>query len=216
MFYFLTLFLAIAQAAAPSQLNLNALLDGVDRSFARMKDLSADFVQIGEDSLNQRQQEAGHLYLMRPQMMRMEYKNPEEKLFVSDGKMIHWYVPADRQVQRDKVRDTIDDRIPLMFLVGRSNLRGEFTRFETLSGVKPVVEGTTVIRMVPKRKTDLKDLVMEVDPKTFQLRRLAMTHADGSHSEFVFSKIQVNTGLKPSLFEFTPPPGVKVLEGIGH
>jgi outer membrane lipoprotein carrier protein len=150
-------------------------------------------------------------------MMRMEYKTPMEKLFVSDGKMVHFYVPADRQVQRDKLRDTIDDRTPLMFLVGRSNLRGEFTEFATGASLgKPVVEGTTLIRMKPKRKTDFKEIVIEVDPRTFELRRLGWTSVDGSRSDFVFSNIAQNKGLKPSLFEFTPPPGVKILEGIGQ
>src|SRR5216110_2952278 len=81
--------------------SLPDLVDGVDRSFARMKDLSSDFIQIFQDPLNRKRQESGHLYLMRPRMMRWEYKNPEEKLFVSDGKTVYFYVPADRQVTKE-------------------------------------------------------------------------------------------------------------------
>jgi outer membrane lipoprotein carrier protein len=204
-----------AQPAAPPRQDTSAIIDGVDRTFARMQDFSADFVQIAQDSLNQRQQEEGHLYLMRPRKMRMEYKNPEEKLFVSTGKNVYWYVPMDRQVQVDKVKDALDDRIPLMFLVGRSNLRGEFEKFEALS-TKPVMDGAVVISMTPKKKTDLKQLIIEVDPRTYHLRRLALTHDDGSHSEFRFSNIRLNARLNPSLFEFTPPPGVRIVEGIGQ
>src|SRR5262245_16976661 len=149
----LAIFLTLFQNSAPAKPDINTVIDGVDRTFARMQDFSADFVQIAQDSLNQRQQEEGHLYLMRPRKMRMEYKNPEEKLFVSTGKKIYWYLPLDRQVQVDKVADSLDDRIPLMFLVGRSNLRGEFERFTSLS-TKPVFEGSMVISMTPKRKTD--------------------------------------------------------------
>jgi len=69
---------------------------------------------------------------------------------------------------------------------------------------------------VPKRKTDLKDVIIEVDPKTYFIRRLAMTHNDGSRSDFVFSNIRENTGLEKSLFEFKRPPGVTVVEGIGQ
>jgi outer membrane lipoprotein carrier protein len=210
----LALFLGLFQSAAPPRPDTNAVIDGLDRTFTRMQDFSADFVQIAQDSLNQRQQEEGHLYLMRPRKMRMEYKNPEEKLFVSNGKNVYWYVPMDRQVQIDKVKDALDDRIPLMFLVGRS-LRGEFEKFTALS-TKPVMEGAVVISMTPKRKTDLKELIIEVDPKTYQLRRLALTHDDGSHSEFRFSNIRLNAKLNPSLFEFTPPPGVRIVEGIGQ
>src|SRR4030095_11389464 len=116
---------------------------------------------------------------------------------------------------REAVKDTFDDRIPLMFLLGRSNLRNEFTKFELLA-TKSVLSGTKVIRMSPKRKTDLKELIMEVDPQTFQIRRLVLDHSNGSHSEFTFSNIRTNTGLKSTLFDFKVPTGVQVVDGIGQ
>jgi outer membrane lipoprotein carrier protein len=222
MCYFLAFFLAVLPAsqspAKPvSATTLSTIIDGVQRSFARMRDFSADFVQVYEDSLNRRQQESGHLYLMRSQKMRWEYKSPEEKFFISDGKDIYFYVPADKQVNKEKVRETFDDRMPMMFLLGRSNLRDEFTQFERLDPfTKPIVPGMAVIRMTPNRKTDLSELIMEVDPASYQLRRLVLTHSDGASSEFIFSKIQINTGLKASLFDFKVPPGVDVVEGIGQ
>jgi outer membrane lipoprotein carrier protein len=212
MLYFLAVFLAFGQTSPP---NLSKLLEGVDRTFNRMKDFSADFVQFEQNSLNQKDQASGHLYLARPRMMRWEYKQPEEYLFVSDGKMVYMYVPADRQVRQDQVKDTLDNRIPLMFLVGRSNLRGEFEKFELLPR-KPEVEGMAVIQMYPKRKTDLAELLMEVDPRTYLIRRLVMTHADGSSDDFRFSNIRTDGGLKDSLFKFKPPAGVTILEGIGQ
>ena len=212
MVFSLAMLLVILQVPAPS---LDSLVRGVERSFATMKDFSADFVQIFQDPLNQRQQESGHLYLMRPRMMRWEYKNPEEKLFVSDSKNVYLYVPADRQVSKEAVKDTFDDRMPLMFLLGRSNLRNEFSQFELLN-TKPFLAGTKVVRMTPKRKTDLKELIMEVDPQNFQIRRLLLEHFDGSRSEFIFSNIGTNTRLQASRFDFKVPAGVQVVEGIGQ
>jgi outer membrane lipoprotein carrier protein len=213
MRFFLTMFLALLQAPSASP-NLSTLVEGVERSFARMKDFSADFVQL-EDSLNRKQQESGHLYLMRTRMMRWEYKNPEEKLFISNGKTVYFYVPADRQVTKEAVRESVDDRIPLMFLLGRSDLQKEFTKFELLT-TKPFLEGTRVVRMYPRRKTDLTEVVMEVDPANFLIRRLLLAHSDGSRSEFIFSNIRTNTGLRASMFDFKVPPGVEVIEGIGR
>src|SRR5262244_825753 len=159
MHFFLALFFLLQ--------GLPALIDGVERSFARMNDFSADFYQISKDVLNRTQQAAGHLYLKRQRMARWEYTSPEEQLFVSNGKTVYFYVPADKQVNKESVKDTFDDRIPLLFLLGRSNLHDEFTKFEFLTD-KPVVPGTKVVRMTPKRKTDLSELIMEVDPQSFQ------------------------------------------------
>ncbi len=213
MSYFLAVLLALFQTATPPK--LPALIDGVDRTFARMKDFSADFIQIEQNSLNQKTLASGHLYIARPRKTRWEYKRPEDSLWVSDGKVAWMYIPADRQVRRGNVKETVDDRIPLMFLVGQTNLRGEFEKF-SIPPEKPEIEGTVVIQMYPKRKTDLAQLLMEVDPKTFLIRRLVMKHSDGMTRDFRFSDIKPNTGLDDSLFKFTPPQGVRVLEGIGQ
>lgn len=206
--------LPLSQAGAKAK-DFNDLIDGVERSFAKMEDFSADFVQIEQNPLNRNNQTSGHVYLMRPRKMLWEYKKPEDEIFVSNGKTVYFYVPADHQVNKDAVKETFDDRIPLMFLLGRSNLRSEFSQFELLN-TTPFLEGTKVVRMYPKRKTDYKDVVMEVDPASYQIRRLIMTHTDGSRSEFVFSNIRTNTGLKASLFDFKVPPGVNVVQGIGQ
>ncbi|SRR6266700_617354 len=212
MCYFLAFFLTFVPA---QEKGLAGLIDGVERSFAKMNDFSSDFIQIFQDPLNRKQEEAGHLYLKRSKMMRWEYKSPEEKFFISDGKTVYFYVPADRQVNKEAVKETFDDRMPLMFLLGRSNLQSEFTSFELLA-TKPFLQGTKVVRMHPRRKTDLKELLMEVDPANYQIRRLLLAHSDGSRSEFIFSNIQINTGVKASLFDFKVPPGVEVVEGIGQ
>jgi outer membrane lipoprotein carrier protein len=147
--------------------------------------------------------------------MRWEYKTPEDELFVSDGKTVYFYVPADHQVNKEAVKESFDERIPLMFLLGRSNLSGEFTQFELLN-TQPFLQGTKVIRMYPKRKTDIKDVIMEVDPANYQIRRLLLDHTDGSHLEFTFTNIRTNTGLKSDLFDFKVPVGVQVVQGIGQ
>ena len=118
-------------------------------------------------------------------------------------------------MNKEAVKQSFDDRIPLMFLLGQANLRSEFTRFELLN-TKPFFEGTKVVRMYPKRKTGLMEVVMEVDPATYQIRRLQLAHSDGSRSEFIFSSIRTNTGLRASIFDFRVPQGVEVVQGLGQ
>jgi outer membrane lipoprotein carrier protein len=191
------------------------IVHGVERLFAQMSDFNADFVQTDQNPLNRNRRASGHLYLMKPRRMRWEYKSPDESYFISNGKTVYFYVPADRQVNKEAVKETFDERMPLMFLLGKSNLSNEFSRFEGLE-TKPFLEGTRVIRMTPKRKTDIKDVVMEVDPVNYQIRRLILDHVDGSQSDFIFSNIRTNTGLKEAFFDFKVPEGVQVVQGIGQ
>jgi outer membrane lipoprotein carrier protein len=148
-------------------------------------------------------------------MMRWEYKSPDDSLFISDGKTVYFYSPADKQVTREAVKESLDDRIPLMFLIGRSNLRNEFARIELLRD-KPVVPGMQVLRLYPKRQTGITDVVLEVQPANYHVRRLLLSYTDGSQSEFIFSSIRTNAGLRSSFFDFKVPPGVEVVEGLGQ
>ena len=200
---------------AGQSLGLTDLLDGVEGKLERMDDMSADFLQIYDDPLNRTVEEEGHLYLRRPRMMRWEYRSPEEKLFVSDGRTVYLYLPVEQQVTRDSVNESFDDRIPLMFLLGRSDLQSEFTRISLL-GTPPKVPGTQVLQMYPRRQSDVQEVTLEVDPRTFDIRRLQLSYRDGAISEFIFSRVETNIGLDRSMFDFVPPPDAELVEGIAQ
>src|SRR6476660_6957936 len=107
----------VPQAVASSK-DLNSLIDGVDKTFASMKDFQSRFIQISKNSVNQTQQDEGLLYLTRDKKMRVEYGKPGkpmDQLWVSNGKTIYVYVPANRQVTKDSVKDSTVEQFPLMF-----------------------------------------------------------------------------------------------------
>ena len=212
----MTLILALAGApqSASRANDLNTLIDGVDRTFASMKDFSADFVQISTISLNQPHVDEGHLYLTRDRKMRWEYKKSEEKLFISNGKTLYSYIPLDREVTEEKVKDATAERIPMMFLVGRANLRKEFKEFEELK-IKPWFDGDRVIRLYPIRKNeDIQSIEIEVNPRNNLIDRMVVLGTDKSRSEFIFMRIETNTNIPASKFEFKPPPGTRVVQGV--
>ena len=199
---------AVAQCVVP----LRTLVDEVEARLENIRDLSAEFVQFQSDPLNRNTREEGHVYLRRPRMMRWEYRSPEEKLFVVNGDTMYTYVPADRQVSRDRVDESFDDRVPIMFLLGRSDLESEFAEIANLLDVE--VAGACGMMLIPRRESDVEAVVLEVDPETFDIRRLRLSSLDGSISEFVFDAVQTNRNLDEELFEFVPPPGIRVVEGL--
>ena len=202
--------------AAVSTQDLNTLIDGVDKTFGSMKDFKATFIQISANSVNQSQQDEGLLYLTRDKKMRVNYEKPEKKEWVSNGKTLYTYVPANRQVTQDPVKDAMVEEMPIMFLLGRSGLRNEFQKVEEFTGVKPLFDGDRVLRLTPNRKNqDIERIDIEVNPRTFLIDRMAIRYSDKSTTEFVFMKIEINSKIPNSTFEFTPPPGVRVVKGAG-
>ena len=57
-----------------------------------------------------------------PGKMRWAYTAPEEKLFVSDGRKLYAWVPADRQVTVSTLPQANEAATPALFLMGRGHL----------------------------------------------------------------------------------------------
>jgi outer membrane lipoprotein carrier protein len=198
---------AVQATPTPAQRkDASALVDGVDRTFAKMRDFEADFVHKSQDSLNRKRQESGHLYLARDRRMKWVYNSPEEKLLYSNGKTVYWFEPAARQVHKDDIKNISDDQLPMMFLVGRAGLKDQFKQVDLLND--------NVLRLTPKKKGYVRQIEVEVDPTTYWIRRMVLTYDDDARAEFIFSNIRTNIGLPPETFEFKTPPGVELIQGF--
>src|SRR5881409_264404 len=95
-------------------LDVHALARAVDEHYNRLRTLQADFTEIYQGSGIQRT-ESGTLWLKKPGKMRWEYRSPQEKLFVGDGKDAWLYLPAEKQVHKSSMRKLEDLRSPLAF-----------------------------------------------------------------------------------------------------
>ncbi|MFL6214256.1 MAG: outer membrane lipoprotein chaperone LolA [Blastocatellia bacterium] len=195
--------------AAATQLDLNALIDALQNKYGRMQGLAADFNQIYIGADGRRANEAGHLILKRPGKARWEYVQPERKLFVSDGRSIFFYVYGERQASQASVKESADPQIPFLFLLGRGNLRRDFSRIEVADGERPVNAGNIVLRLVPKRAPqEFKQLLAEVSPANASVQRLVIFERNGARMDFTLSNVRENFVAADSDFRFTPPPGV--------
>ena len=197
--------------------DLETSIRGLQKKYSAIQDLQMEFFQNYKNPRHAPKTEAGILFLKRPGMMRWEYKTPTEKLFVSDGKMIYFYLPGERQVQKTRVRESSDQRIPFLFLLGKGNLKRDFSKIELVSDLKPVFPGNKMIYAYPKQGIDeFSKILMEFDPYHYQLQRVTVFEVDGATSEFVFSNIRENIGTKTSLFNFKIPANVELLENDKH
>jgi outer membrane lipoprotein carrier protein len=200
-------------AEPASQQSPSGLIEQLQRKYSRVESISAEFFHVYHAPGSRTLRESGHVLLQRPRRMRWEYTSPEEKLFISDGKMVYFYVPADRQVTRAKVKEVDDLRISFVFLLGHADLRQYFSRFELTQSEPPVQAGNYVIRLTPdKRYAAFAELIVEMVPSTLELRRVSVVEFGGARSDFLFSDVRENIPTSPEQFSFTIPPNVQVLE----
>jgi len=180
----------------------------LQKKYDAIRDFTADFVQESEGGLLRKKHvERGLVQVKKPGKMRWDYKSPEPKVFVSDGRRIYLHVPADNQVIVSPVPDQDQATTAVLFLVGKGNLARDFT-VSYAEGGSP---DTYVLKLDPKMpERDYDWLQIEVDRRTLQIRTLSAADGQGGHSTFRFSNFKENAGVSDKTFEFKIPRGADV------
>lgn len=198
--------------AAPSEPAIDDYVRSLELSYRGVKTLRAEFTQTRKWG-NRTRSESGTVMLGRGGLMRWDYREPSSKLFVATRKDLFLYVPADHQVTRSRVKASDDIRVPFRLLLTRLNLRKVFADISFAEGALDSRPGNRVLRAIPRKAEEVgyNEVLMEISPE-FDIRSMVITYADRSRMEFVFEDIKRNSALSPSLFDFTPPPGVEIID----
>ncbi len=192
---FVTANTALADSATE---NLNRLL-------ANLKSFSADFEQLVLDNSGSKLQAShGHVDLQRPGRFRWETAEPFPQLLVSDGQLLWLYDQDLEQVTQQKV-DTRVSNTPALLLSGDlQQLQDSFQ----VSGPEEGNEG--VYRLTPKNEDAIFEVMRIMFVKGVPTEMQLQDNL-GQQTSLVFSNLQFNPSLQPSLFTFEIPEGVDVL-----
>jgi outer membrane lipoprotein carrier protein len=194
-------------AAVCASPDLTAMLKGVESRYNRARTLQVRFEQTYEAPLRAPKTESGELFLRKPGRMHWRYSQPPGKLFVSDGKYVYLYTPANNRVERAKVKESDDMRAPLAFLLGKLNFERDFKRFTVHAG-----DGGTWVAAEPRSaKAPFTKVEFLVSP-SYEIRQLIVAEDGGATMEYRFDQEQLNPALAENLFRFRTPPGAEVVE----
>ena len=192
--------------------SLSEVLRGVENKYNRLKSMKAHFQQMVRQGSGLLRSEQGELYLLKPGRMRWEYESPEPKLFVTDGKSVVLFLPAENRVMESTIKESDDIKAPLAFLLGRLNFNEQFQKLETSPQLAPVETGNIVFKAYSKKLAErLEWVVFEVTP-AYEIRRVVAREQGGLETEFRFNRVEANPALADSIFRFTPPPGAEVVK----
>jgi outer membrane lipoprotein carrier protein len=197
--------------------DIRPLARAVDDHYNHLRSLQSDFTEIYRGDGPERV-ESGTLWLKKPRKMRWEYRSPKEKLFISDGRVVWFYLPAERQLRKTTLRKLDDWRSPLAFLLGKTKLENELQGLSKAVDQSPLGAGNTVLRGVPRAVLQqsmagrVNEVQLEITPSD-QIVRIVLVEADGAATEFRFAGWKENAEASDSRFQFTPPRGVETVEG---
>jgi outer membrane lipoprotein carrier protein len=196
-------------AQTPPSPTAHELAQRVDRHYDQLHSLKAGFSE-NYSGLGMDRTERGTLFLRKPGRMLWQYSSPPGKIFLLDGKYAWFYSKGDVQVQRIPAREVDDLRSPLRFLLGHTELEKEIVGLKltatpsgqfTLTG-EPKGEQNRVSRLSLTVTAEGTITAIEVD------------EPDGAITRFTFTNEQTNATIPAGAFQFTPPPGVPVVEAM--
>lgn len=183
----------------------------VDQRYNHLETLQADFTET-YSSTGISKSESGVLWLKRPGKMLWDYREPQSKMFVTDGKSAWFYVPGERQARKAAVKKLDDLRSPLRYLLGKTKLEKELSGLSVAGDVSPTTPGNILLRGVPKGMEDrISSVLMEVTPKG-EIARIVVNEVDGASTEYRFDNQRENQPIADERFRFVPPPGVELIE----
>lgn len=205
----------IAIPARGQNNDIRSLARAVDGHYNHLRSLQSDFTEIYRGDGVERV-ESGTLWLKKPRKMRWEYRSPKEKLFVSDGEAVWFYLPAERQLRKTSLKKLDDLRSPLAFLLGKTKLENELRGLSKVVEQSPLGVGNTLLRGVPRTMAgQVSEVQLEITPSD-EIVRIVIMEADGATTEFRFSGWKENLALDDHRFQFTPPAGVETVEELGR
>lgn len=218
----LSLSLAPSLTALDVPPDLKPLLDRFESRYRSAHTLRATFLERYSENGRQVRVEAGTASFRRPGKMRWEYQSPENNLFLVDGKLAWFYVPADHTVTRVPAKSSEDWRTPLSLLAGEMKLSRVCSRIRSVPSEPSAPAGFVRLRCdlrdssasaTQSPSTPAAAVFFELSEKSADLASLSFRDPGGITIELNFANWQFDPPMPDSAFHFSPPQGVAIVNG---
>jgi outer membrane lipoprotein carrier protein len=188
---------------------VRALIDRMQGFYEQTQDFTAHFRQdYAYKSFGRTVTSTGTVAFKKPAQMRWDYATPGKRSFVLSGERVYAWDPAAQTLTRAAL-PTSELSTSVTFLWGRGKLLDEFSIVRV-----PCSACSGTLLVLTPRKTDarFKELRLELDPKTAQVKKSVVIDPDGSENAIAFSELRTNVGLSKDTFVLEVPPGTQVLD----
>jgi len=202
----------MAAAAEPQHDDLSSVVRQIEAAYRNTRELQTDFVQTTQyEGFDTPYISKGRLSIRRPDRMRWDYKEPSHHQIYVNGDTVIYLVPEHQQAIRSSMDREVHTPVPLMLLAGAATLSEQFSI--AWDGAPGKRAGAYSLRLTGKGAgASLAPMTIEAAADTFLIRRVILHDPSGAETSFEFSHLALNGGLDDSLFVFTPPAGIEVVD----
>ena len=227
---FLLLLFALPLSAASTPATLKDVVSALEKGYAGLQDVQADFSQKTTiAAVNREQKGSGEVLLKRPAsataMFRFNYSKPKQQI-ISNGKQVWFYTPENKQVLVNSFAAMFarGNSIALSYLTGLGHVSRDFD--VTFAAEPQDKNGNYQLELTPKKAsavlvrlqlTVASDAVEQLQASgevknIFPIISSTLHDAGGNRTRIDYSRTRVNKGLDNGKFNFKIPEGVEVIK----
>ncbi len=181
------------------------IMSKVRAKYKNVSDFKADLSIISCDAASGTcHRFEGKIEIKKPNKVRMDIKKPETQQIICDGKNVWLYMDKDKQV----VRSNIDQTREFLILL---NPLDKMVNAKVKNSCKTNGEHQCWLN-IPEFRDFLKEIKILINKETYEITGIDVVDINDNSSEYHFSNIKTNAGLKDSRFKFIIPKQAKLIE----
>lgn len=193
-------------ASAQEILTASAFFQNVSDNYAEIKDYEATL-----DITANKNEMSGKVSFKRPEMLRIDFTNPEEQVILFNGDNLVIYLPGSSAILEQAVESSSTNGAAIATPQGLSLLNRYYTiAYETGQEAVPLDEESEekVVNLILSRRSSseaFRDIKLSIDPETKLIRRVVATTPQSEVFIFNFYDYQLNTNINDQRFIYDPP-----------
>lgn len=182
------------------------LVDRIENAYKNISDLKGRFKQVSYlKDLEKMESYEGEFFIKIPSMFKWSYKGKSPQDVIISGDILIIYQKKERQVLKGKFFPSRYGQAPIALLGGFGNIKRDFE----------IREEKDMLILKPKAQIgNVKSIEIYSGDGEFPIKRLKITDSAMNFIEIKLEDVVINSGLQDKLFEFVPPAGVRVIEGL--
>jgi len=191
------------------------VLNALNRHYATVTGFAADYRQEtvtqtmgGPQPITMKEYAEGKIYFKRPNLFVVDQKEPRPELVIANQEYTWWVIPEENKAYRYPPQSRSGVIKALDGLLSGKEKLEEFFQISLLDSTKD----SMTLQMVPRQPNDdFQRLEVKMAKQDFKLISMKVYYPLGQEVLFKFESVQENQTLPNDFFEFTPPPGVRVI-----
>ncbi len=175
----------------------------IQDAYEGIRDIRGDFVQKSRISDLKRTDTYSGQFFIKASKMRWDFRGDKAQSIYIRGDEIVIYQKKEKQAFKSKFDRSTYGQAPIALLGGFGNIRKEFdvTAKEGKLMLKPKMPMGNVVSV------EITTLQNE-----FPIESVTIVDSSSNRVEIRLKNVRTNSGVKDSVFEFTPPEGVTVFQ----